>query len=127
MSYSIILLAETLLEWGCMRGLTSGRIVEHGFAGTFETSTDRLLVVDCCNSCNLQQSFILCRRIDWNHNRSRNCLYAAALEAIALPLVYRTHIGGLRGSRIRTSQMSDRPQWESNAGLLGLFRNSAYS
>jgi hypothetical protein len=42
MSYSIILLAETLLEWGCMRGLTSGRIVEHGFAGTFETSNKYL-------------------------------------------------------------------------------------
>ncbi len=41
-----------------------------------------------------------------------------------IAIVRATHLC-LRGSRIPTSQMSDRrPQWEGNAGL-GLFRNSA--
>ena len=58
----------------------------------------------------------------WEKPYSVVCGYVNAQMSIAI--VRATHLC-LRGSRIPTSQMSDRrPQWEGNAGL-GLFRNSA--
>jgi hypothetical protein len=58
----------------------------------------------------------------WEKPYSVVCGYVNAQMSIAI--VRATHLC-LRGSRIPTSQMSDRrPKWESKAGL-GLFRHSS--
>jgi hypothetical protein len=58
----------------------------------------------------------------WEKPYSVVCGYVNAQMSIAI--VRATHLC-LRGSRIPTSQMSDRrPQWEDKAGL-GLYRHSS--
>jgi hypothetical protein len=85
----------------------------------FVVSTDGLIGKEA-NTLLKKVSSLLAEK--WKKPYSVVCGYVNAQMSIAI--VRATHLC-LRGSRIPTSQMSNRcPQWEDKAGL-GLFRHSS--